>query len=455
MAHEIERKFLIAAAPAWLDECEGVEIEQGYLAVTKEVEVRLRRSGEETLLTVKGGQGDVREEIEMPLPSDRFRALWPLTKGRRLAKTRRLVPLGDGLTAEVDVFGGDLAGLVVAEVEFDSRGQEQGFEPPGWAGKELTGNEDYSGQSLASSGLPAGRREKQRGYRLKKSEPVPDGVRRIACGRAETAIERLEGTDATTAIHGARKDLKKLRAVLRLVRDQLGDDLYRRQNKLYRDVGRMLSEARDAEVKVETLAALREWSGSELPDGPAAAWRLVLERERDELLSGAGEKLSSQIEDAASRIAAGRDQIAAWPLDDDSWELLEPGLLRSYRRARRAMKQAQSSEEAVDVHEWRKRTKDLWYHLRVVRGAWKPVVGEMSDQAHQLANLLGDHHDLTVLLEDLKSRDAIDRSGGIGDQIGARQQELLKKARKVGARLFAEKPNAFRRRFRAYWLVWR
>lgn len=296
--------------------------------------------------------------------------------------------------------------------------------------------------------------EIERQYWLEKKESVPDGVRRIALGRVEQALERLAGDDPE-AIHGARKDLKKLRAVLRLVREPLGDKRYRAENERYRDAARLLSDARDAEVKVETLAALSERFGAKLPAGPVAAWRLMLKDERDQLGDETGDGLSSRLEEAAERIGAGREEIAAWPLEDDSWDLIEAGLLRGYRRGRRAMKRARSGERAEDVHEWRKRTKDLWYDLRLLHGTWKPVVGETAGQAHELADLLGDHHDLDLLAADLRARQTIDEREAIYKLIERRQQQLLKRAIKLGERLFAEKPKAFRRRFKGYWRAWR
>ncbi len=106
MPSEIERKFLLSTPPASLAERPGTPLEQGYLAISERAEVRLRRAGEERTLTVKLGHGESREEVEVPLPREQFERLWPLTEGARVAKTRRLVSLPDGLRAEVDVYNG-------------------------------------------------------------------------------------------------------------------------------------------------------------------------------------------------------------------------------------------------------------------------------------------------------------------------------------------------------------
>jgi adenylate cyclase len=151
---EIERKFLVERVPELGDQ-ESVAIEQGYLALAVEggAEVRLRRRGDERLLTVKGGTGRLRVEEEIELDREQFESLWPLTEDRRLSKTRHLLPHGD-LVVELDVFEGDLDGLVVAEIEFPSEEEAERFEPPPWLGRELTGDERYLNESLATAGRP-------------------------------------------------------------------------------------------------------------------------------------------------------------------------------------------------------------------------------------------------------------------------------------------------------------
>jgi CHAD domain-containing protein len=262
--------------------------------------------------------------------------------------------------------------------------------------------------------------------------------------------------DLADSIHEARKDLKKVRAVVSLVRVELGDDLYREENGRYRDAGRRLGRSRDAEVKVETLNPLRERYGQDLPLDLLAAWLLALEGERDEIAGRlSGEQGESALAEARTAIAGGREEIPRWPLDDDSWQLVEAGLLRSYRRGRRAMKSACADPTGENVHEWRKRTKDLWYQLRILRDAWRPVLAETADQAHQLADLLGAHHDLTVLDEDLSGRELAGDREAVTDVIERRQEALIEEAVDVGRRLFAEKPKAFGRRLESYWLAWR
>ena len=152
---EIERKFVLAAEPPRLGAREHARIEQGYLALDGNgTEVRVRRKGDARVMTIKSGSGLVRAEEEWPLEPERFDALWPLTEGRRVVKTRYLVPLDGGLTAEVDIYEGALAGLMTAEVEFESERESEAFAPPEWLGREVTGDARYANRTLAVSGAP-------------------------------------------------------------------------------------------------------------------------------------------------------------------------------------------------------------------------------------------------------------------------------------------------------------
>ena len=147
---EIERKFLVRELPPGLGEHRSEPIAQGYLAIAPDgVEVRIRRRGDATTLTVKSGPAMVRVEEEIPIGPERFAALWPLTEGRRLDKVRHHLPLDAGLTVELDVYAGELDGLVTAEIEFPDEAAARAFSPPPWLGEEVTGDAAYANQRLA------------------------------------------------------------------------------------------------------------------------------------------------------------------------------------------------------------------------------------------------------------------------------------------------------------------
>jgi CHAD domain-containing protein len=282
-------------------------------------------------------------------------------------------------------------------------------------------------------------------------------MRRLAWGRAEKALEALRGLDGVdggteTTIHDARKDLKKLRAVVRQLRDPLGERAYETANRHFRDAGRALSARRDADVKLKTLEALNE-RFEDLPGDAVKRWREELRRDRDAV----GEAdIEGAVAKAVAEIEAGRDGILCWQVEGDTWALVEDGLLRTYKRGRREMLRTSNDPDEEGIHQWRKRTKDLWYQLRVLRNAWPEMLGETADQAHELADLLGDHHDLAILREDLVGRSLDgDQAASLRSAIADRQGELAAAASDLGRRLYAEKPKVFQRRIRKYWLAWR
>jgi len=146
---EIERKFLLNYLPGKAASDTGVSISQAYLWVGDGREARLRRFGKRYLLTVKDGAGLSREETEVSLSKKQFDELWTVSTPLRLEKTRHRVSF-KGHAMEIDVFGGVLAGLQLAEVEFPDEDAAAAFDPPPWCGQEVTGDPLFRNSSLAS-----------------------------------------------------------------------------------------------------------------------------------------------------------------------------------------------------------------------------------------------------------------------------------------------------------------
>ncbi len=154
-ATEVERKFLVAELPD-LTRARAVRIRQGYLTSKPDsVEIRLRQKGDTYLTTLKKGAGLERVECEAEISEAHFDAFWPATEGRRVEKTRWTGRLACGATFELDIFEGTLAPLVLVEVEFGTREEASGFQPPAWFGQDVTDDARYSNASLAASGAPA------------------------------------------------------------------------------------------------------------------------------------------------------------------------------------------------------------------------------------------------------------------------------------------------------------
>ncbi len=149
---ERERRYLVAELPDPLPVPR--RIEQGYLT-TGRVTVRVRRLDDRHILTVKTGSGRNRVEVERDLDATEFDELWAEATELRIAKRRHLIPIDGGLTAELDLFDGELAGRQVVEVEFDDDTTADAFVAPDWFGREVTEDRRYTNASLAQNGWPA------------------------------------------------------------------------------------------------------------------------------------------------------------------------------------------------------------------------------------------------------------------------------------------------------------
>jgi len=297
-----------------------------------------------------------------------------------------------------------------------------------------------------------------RAYRFKRDEDLAHGVRRIALGRVEKALRQLapeQDGHSASAVHDARKELKKLRALLRLVREELGEESYREENDRYRDIAREMAASRDAEAKLEALSALEEHFGRDFLASASRGWREALRRELQQLPQRSTPRSSQPIARAVSELTKGPASIADWSIGEDSRTLVETGLRWSYGRGRRALRGVLEDPSTENVHTWRKRTKDLWYQLRIIQDAWPPVIRESAAQADELADLLGEHHDLTMLAEDLTERPEVSDRRTLTALIHQREAEHLEQALMLGQRIYAEKPGPFARRHQSYWDAWR
>ncbi|MGI8674423.1 MAG: CHAD domain-containing protein, partial [Thermoleophilaceae bacterium] len=305
-------------------------------------------------------------------------------------------------------------------------------------------------------------------YRLEAAETLPDGLRRIVREQLDDAIEGLRaatGPDAPSAVHNARKDIKKTRSVLRLVREQIGEELYRHENDRLREIASSLSGARDAEVLVETLGKVQKGAAGRVSEEAIARLRLRLEADRDKLIpagrggAAATREAAGAMREVADALQTVREGIEAWPLTGEGFDAIEPGLRRIYTRGRERMAEATEDPTVLHLHEWRKRAKDLWYHSRILEPVWPGAMKAQIDAADELGELLGEDHDLAILHR---------RAGDHGDALGSaedlvallgtiaqRRLELSTRAFSLGRLLYAESPKAFVARIATAWDLWR
>jgi CHAD domain-containing protein len=291
-------------------------------------------------------------------------------------------------------------------------------------------------------------------FALDPGRPIPNAVHKGAAKQLRKTVEGLTGqTDLgpDEAAHDARKRTKKLRALLRLARPELGDKVYRRENRALRDAARLLSPVRDAWVLVEALDDLVTPPDENLSPEAAAGFRAVLAGEHRTLQMGHEE------DGALPQAVVAYEQVLArvsrWPLADHGWASLDDGVEAVFRRGRRAMARARSKGRAEDFHEWRKQVKYLRHQFGLLRRVWPGVLEAMEDTADELGERLGADHDLAVLRERVETERSLAPPvrRALLRRIDERRKDHQREALVVGRRLYAEKPSALRQRLGRLW----
>jgi CHAD domain-containing protein len=290
-------------------------------------------------------------------------------------------------------------------------------------------------------------------YKLEDREGMASGVRRIVAEEIDSALENLTSEPLSDeAVHEARKSLKKSRSALRLLRTDIGNDVRKRENATMRDAAQRLSGARDAQVMLDTLGKLAADPRSVLPAAAVRKLRKLLEQRRDELTRGAD--VDAEAARAAEELAEVRARMDEWPLEEEDFDEAAAGLRRIHRRGRAAMQTALKKGDDDSWHEWRKRVKDLWYALRILRPVAPEQLTGAVEEASELSDVLGDHNDLAVLAETVREhQDDLDPGHAelVEAALTTRRDGLRLAAVPLGMRLFAERPKAFARRLEGQW----
>jgi CHAD domain-containing protein len=289
-------------------------------------------------------------------------------------------------------------------------------------------------------------------YELRQDETVGDGIRRIVCHQIEGAIRASSGEQngKGSPVHETRKHLKKTRSALRLAAGEMDPDVWKREDRYLRKVGQLISEVRDAEVRLQTVRQLREFAR-----GKKRSFREteeLLAFELDSFLAA----FSEWPEEAKQRLTQTLDRIRAWPLDDLRCKQLRKCVQQTYKRGRKALQAAIEKTSTRNLHTFRKREKELWYQLRILRPLGPAVFRELNDELKTIGDYLGQVHDLAFVAERLSSigsaRKHADRI--LNALIDSREKELERTAIALGERFYAERPRQFGRRLSRYFSEW-
>ncbi len=298
-------------------------------------------------------------------------------------------------------------------------------------------------------------RKRQRRFTQLPGESLPEALRRMALGQLDLAIELLSDerdTPEEQAIHETRKALKRLRALVRLLREELGERQFRQEYGILRDAARRLARARDAEVMVGTLDALLQRHPRKL------AHRRPLIELRKRLVAERAAAARRALDGQATRMQVLRDlrdlreRAQWWSLPErPGIAVVERDLLRLYRQGRRRHRYAASGKGGTRaLHEWRKRVKDLRYAAEML--GLRPL----AHRAGTLGETLGEDHDLALLATLLpppgrapfKGKRAKQARKALLKAISRRRKSLRKRTLREGERLYRRKPKQFVARVR-------
>ncbi|MGA3267074.1 MAG: CHAD domain-containing protein [Verrucomicrobiota bacterium] len=288
---------------------------------------------------------------------------------------------------------------------------------------------------------------------FKRKETAAKAVRRLFSERAAVALGMLGRKNPLDAAHQVRREIKKLRSLLRLTRAELGDPLYRQSNDALRKAAAYLTDARDAQVRLSALNGLAAQFKAKLPR-PAfpklkAALRANCDAELRKLEDGKAFRAIGQI------LQEVRTRIEGADVKGKVWPVIAPGLEKSYRRGREAFQMTCDEPAPESFHAWRKRVKDLFHQLRLLRPVRPGKLNAATAKLQKLGDLLGDDHDLFLLQAFAGQWGDAEETQLLNHLIGPRQQELRKAALKVGSKFYPEKPSRFTRRMGNYWKAWR
>ncbi len=286
------------------------------------------------------------------------------------------------------------------------------------------------------------------GFRLKLREPLPDGLKRVFREQVESALKlcRHPAKERGVTVHEVRKHLKKLRAALRLTVSEVGKSRHAREDRYVREIGRLVSDLRDAQVRLQTLIQLRDETakGSGENHFPRIEELLSLERESFSAAFAGWQK------QAIPKLERVGEQVSKWRLAGITWKQICGTVGKIYKRGQRGLAKTIKKPQPENFHAWRKRVKDLWYQLRILQPLNRVVLEKVAADVEVLGELLGREHDFNFLLARLENEgsDEALRNELVQLQklIRERGSKLRRDALELGRRFYAEPSKAFAKR---------
>lgn len=293
-------------------------------------------------------------------------------------------------------------------------------------------------------------------YKFKRKESTTKALQRLCAERIGEALGQIKECHALDAVHGVRKEIKKLRALLRLVESGMRPADFRGVIRDLKQAARHFGPARDAHVTSQALGLVLEHYHQQMGPRQFADVRPVLReacREQEKCLHE--QRLPRRV---VRIFGAVQKEVNSVKLRREGWAVVGTGIKRSYAAGRRAWKLALAKPRPENLHEWRKQVKQLGYQLGLLSPIWPEQLQAAENELKKLGQYLGDDHDLFMLKQAIQKRCASNARPGelelLSGLIAHRQNELRTAAMALGARFYSEKPSAFCQRLGGYWKIW-
>ncbi len=290
-------------------------------------------------------------------------------------------------------------------------------------------------------------------FRFKLNQPIKKEVRRLLISQIEKARAELDGESVQPAnIHEARKSLKRIRSLLRLVRPALTKKTYDCEMNRFRQIAELLSPLRDRQILLETADKLDAASAG-TASGPLVFLRRLLNSNSEN--GPVHLNANAMIGEARNRFNPAIKAARKIKIAPASMKSMIGGFEKTYGHGSRAFSAAYSKPDDEAFHDVRKAIQHHSRHLLLMAPAWPELFATLIENARTLAQLLGDDHDLSVLIHFVAAQPDVmispDAKVSIIAAARDRQQALRSEARPYGQKAFALRPKEFSRTVAALW----
>jgi CHAD domain-containing protein len=295
------------------------------------------------------------------------------------------------------------------------------------------------------------------GFSISNTESISVNIHRILLEQFHYIIIQSEKDqeEVHKSIHETRKSMKRIRAVLRMIRDEIGYSSYYRENVYYRDLSRNLSEIRNFEVLSGSVRTLQKDLSNTIPPDVFTLLEEELEKQRN-LVMGGPARLTQLLKETAEKVELARDRIYDFPIRHNDFRAFEGGLFRIYRQGRKYLQDARKSPSPAQLHDLRKKMKYFWYQIEILQPIFPGPMKAYASTLEKIAEDLGAYHDMQVLQE------FISESGIIPDPLVketlreaclAKKSMLLYQIWPLADVAYSEEPEIIISRLSSYWKV--